>query len=136
MSALLWAVAALLATGWSLLVWAAVSLTGWVLGAVPAGSTTGLADAVRQLTLPPVPEVLAPWFDTGWWTAMQTLIADMLAWLGPWLPSAATLMGWLTPLAWIVWGLGLLTLLSLTGLTHWLLRRFGSRPTPPGAQPV
>ncbi|MCU0957453.1 MAG: hypothetical protein MUF55_09080 [Hydrogenophaga sp.] len=119
MSALLWAVAALLATGWSLLVWAAVSLTGWVLGAVPAGSTTGLADAV-----------------TGWWTAMQTLIADTLAWLGPWLPSAATLMGWLTPLAWIVWGLGLLTLLSLTGLTHWLLRRFGSRPTPPGAHPV
>ncbi len=136
MSALLWTVAALLATGWSLLVWAAVSVTGWVLGSVPAGSTIQLSDAVRQLPAPPVPDVLAPWFDTGWWTAMQTLTADLLAWLGPWLPSTATLMGWLTPLAWITWALGLFTLLSLTGLTHWLLNRFGARPTRPGAQPI
>ena len=136
MTALLWAVAALLATGWSLLVWAAVSVAGWVLGAVPAGSTTQLSDAVRQLPAPPVPDVLTPWFDTGWWTAMQTLTADLLAWLSPWLPSAATLMGWLTPLAWITWALGLLTLLSLPGLPPWLLRRFGPRATPPGTQPV
>ncbi|HMN94258.1 MAG TPA: hypothetical protein PKC60_13590 [Hydrogenophaga sp.] len=136
MTALLWGVAALLATGWSLFIWAAASFTGWLLGAVPAGSTAQLSDAVRQLPAPPVPDVLAPWLSAGWWTALQTLTADLLAWLGPWLPSAATLLGWLTPLAWTTWALGLLPLLALTGLTHWLLSRFGAKATRPGAQPA
>ncbi|TNF61726.1 MAG: hypothetical protein EP306_05805 [Burkholderiales bacterium] len=136
MTALLWGVAALLATGWSLTVWAAVSLTGWVLGAVPEGGTGQLADAVRNLPAPPLPEVLAPWIDTGWLTALQTLTADLLAWMGPWLPSTATLMGWLSPLAWTAWALGMLLLLAFTGLAHWLLRRFAPRPSTSTAQPV
>jgi hypothetical protein len=134
MTALLWAVAALLATGWSLFIWTAASLTGWLLGAVPAGSAAQLSEAVRQLPAPPVPDVLAPWLSTGWWTALQTLTADLLAWVGPWLPSTATLLGWLTPLAWTTWALGLLPLLALTWVIHWLLRRFGPRSTTPKTQ--
>lgn len=131
MTALLWAVAALLAAGWSLLVWAATSLTGWLLGSIPPDSTGQLSDVVRQLPAPTVPEVLAPWIDVSAWAALQTMAADLLAWLSPWLPSASSVMDWVAPLAWTVWGLGLLMLLTVTGLLHWLIRRVMPRPLSP-----
>ena len=39
------------------------------------------------------------------------------------MPSAASLMVWIGPLVWAVWGLGMLLLLALAGGLHWLAGR-------------
>ena len=54
---------------------------------------------------------------------LQTAWTGMVHWLGQVMPSAASLMVWIGPLVWAVWGLGMLLLLALAGGLHWLAGR-------------
>ncbi|MBA4261847.1 MAG: hypothetical protein C0443_07470 [Comamonadaceae bacterium] len=126
MKALIWGLTALFAAGWTGLVWVTHQLTGWLLGAVDAGTLKEAGGTVAGLPVPPLPDWLAPWVDTAWLEAVLAWSAGLLGWLGAVLPSGGALMAWVGPLLWIGWGLGLLTLLILAGLLHVLVARVPS----------
>lgn len=123
MKTLVWGMTALLAAGWTGLVWITHQLTGWLLGAVDAGTLQDAGGALGSLPLPPLPDALALWIDTAWLGTLQAWSADLLGWLGAVLPSGDTLMAWVGPLLWVGWGLGLLTLLALAVVAHLLVGR-------------
>lgn len=106
--ALVWAVVAFLAVPWTLLClglqWL---LTGpdWTAGAV--------RDWLPWIEQWQIPVWLAVWLPMDAITALKTWLTT----LGPWLDSAIAhapaLLGWLVPLLWLGWGLGVLVLLLL-----------------------
>lgn len=122
MKVLIWLVLVLLAGFWTRLVALTAHVTDWVLAAIASGQIADLASAVGEM---PMPAWLALWVDTAWLQAAQTAMVDMVQWVAQWLPSAAGLLGWITPLLWVVWGLVMMILLALAVLGHWLVGRLG-----------
>jgi len=124
MKTLIWSLTALLAAAWTGLVALTHQLAGWLLGAMDAGALTQAGGAVGGWSVPAAPAWLAPWVDTAELAALQALAADGVQWLGAVLPSGDALMAWMGLLLWVGWGFGLLTLLAVAGLLHWLVGRF------------
>ena len=120
MKALIWFVFLLLAAFWTGLAALSVQLTDWMLAAVASGQVADVAALAGQW---PVPAWLTPWLDLSWVQGLQTAWTGMVHWLGQVMPSAASLMVWIGPLVWAVWGLGMLLLLALAGGLHWLAGR-------------
>lgn len=116
----IWLVAALLATLWTGLAMVSVSLVGWLLSVVGSAPTGELAGMVGPW---PVPAWLTPWVDAAWLQAAQATLVELVRWLGEVMPSASSLMAWITPLVWVLWGLGMIGLLLAAGLLHWLTGR-------------
>ena len=116
----IWLITGLIAALWTGLAMVSVSLTGWLLsmaGSAPAGD---MAAVMGQW---PVPAWLAPWVDTAWLQAVQASLVELVRWLGEVMPAADSLMTWITPLVWVFWGLGMIGLLLVAGLLHWLTGR-------------
>lgn len=120
MKALIWFVLLLLAALWTGLAALSVQVTDWMLAAVASGEVADVAALANQW---PVPAWLTPWLDLSWVQGLQTMWAGVMQWLGQVMPSADSRMGWIGPLVWAVWGLGMLLLLALTGGLHWLAGR-------------
>ena len=55
---------------------------------------------------------------------MQASVLEWLQWLSAAMPAIGGLMGWISPLVWLLWGLGLVVLLCVGGGLHFLARRF------------
>jgi hypothetical protein len=123
MKPLIWGITALLAAGWTGLVWLTHAISGWLLGAVDTGALKDAGGALGRTPLPPLPDWLAPWIDIGWLTDWQAFGSGLLAWLDGVLPSGQALMTWVGPLLWLGWGVGLLTLLALALAGHVLVGR-------------
>lgn len=123
MRTLIWGMTALLAAGWTGLVWLTHRVTVWLLAAVEAGTLQDAGGALARLPLPQLPEALRPWIDTAWLVQLQAWAVRLLDGLGTALPSGDALMAWIGPLLWVGWGLGLLALLALAGLLHALVGR-------------
>lgn len=123
MKTLIWSLSALLALGWTGVVWVTHRVSDWLLGAVESGTLKDAGTTVAGLPLPPLPGWIAPWFDPAWLADWQAFGASLLGWLGDVLPSGDALMVWIGPLLWIGWGIGLLALLVLAALAHWLAGR-------------
>ena len=106
--ALVWLLTAACAAGWSLMCWALHQLiTG------PDWQATGDGAWLDWLTQWRIPVWLADWLPLG-------AIGELQSWLtmlGPWVEAVVTqapgLLGWLAPLVWVGWGLGLLVLVLL-----------------------
>ena len=123
MKTLVWGLTALLATGWTGLVWLTHQITGWLLGSLDSGALQSAGGAVAGLPLPPLPAWLAPWIDTAWLGAFQAWSATLLGWLGAVLPAGDTLMAWIGPLLWVGWAMVLIPMLGVAALLHWLVGR-------------
>lgn len=123
MRAIVWGVFALLAAGWTGLVAVSVQITEWLLGMAASGQVGDVATAAGQW---PVPAWLALWVDPAWVQALQAAWLGTVQWLGQVLPSGDGLMGWIAPLLWTGWALGLLCLLVPAVALHWLAGRFGT----------
>lgn len=117
MKALIWGVFGLLALCWTGLAAASVEITEWLLGMAGSGQVTDVATAAGQW---PVPAWLALWIDPAWVTTMQGAWLGLVQWLGQVLPSSGGLMGWVTPLVWTAWALGMVCLLVPAVALHWL----------------
>ena len=120
MKTIVWGVFAFLTLCWTALVALSVQLAEWLLGAAGSGQATAAATSVGQW---PVPAWAALWVDPAWVEALQAMWIDRVQWLGQVAPSSDGLMGWITPLLWTGWGLGLLCLLVPAVGLHWLVGR-------------
>ncbi len=119
MKVIIWSVFLLLALLWTagagLLAW----LTEWSIGLLSSGSAADLMERAGQITAPPW---LGPWFDLAGWRELLQWSTSVLETVSALLPSAGQSLGWLVPVVWIVWGLGLAGLLLLTLIGLRLLR--------------
>lgn len=117
----LWIVMLVLLAIWSTGVYVLHSLLVWSMASV--GSLAGQAPQLDSVT---VPGWLAVWLPPEWLPAFKATASSLLPWLESALsvlPSAAT---WLSPLAWLVWAIGLLILAAGAAIGQtliWTTRR-------------
>ena len=120
MIAALWVVVAVLAAFWTGLAALLAQLTDWLSAAMASGAAGSALDQIGQW---PVPAWLAPWVDPAWVETMQASVLEWLQWLSAAMPAIGGLMGWISPLVWLLWGLGLVVLLCVGGGLHFLASR-------------
>lgn len=121
MIAAIWVVVVVLAAFWTGLAALLAQLTDWLSAAMASGAAGSALDQIGQW---PVPAWLAPWVDPAWVETMQASVLEWLQWLSVAMPAIGGLMGWISPLVWLLWGLGLVVLLCVGGGLHFLARRF------------
>ena len=121
MIAAIWVVVVVLAAFWTGLAALLAQLTDWLSAAMASGAAGSALDQIGQW---PVPAWLAPWVDPAWVETMQASVLEWLQWLSAAMPAIGGLMGWISPLVWLLWGLGLVVLLCVGGGLHFLVRRF------------
>ena len=123
---LIWVGFALVWGVWTAGVAVAAQLLGWLASVLGAGDGGNVAQAVQAI---PWPAWLLAWVDRAWLDTMATAVAQSWAWLTKVLPVAATVAGWLVPLAWVVWGLVTAVLLAGAIGLHWLVGRLPTHRT-------
>ena len=127
MHTVLWVAWVLVAGFWTLGAWVLAELVQWSARAMASGEASRAADAVLQAPLPPW---LGVWIDP----ALLDILRSQLQWLieagQALLPTAGAVAGWIVPLVWIGWGLGMLTLLAVGVGAHWLIGRLKRRNLP------
>jgi hypothetical protein len=115
---LVWGAFGVLALLWTAGRYVAAAVARWGAQALAGG---GLDGAGRVLAQPwPLPEALAPWLDPATLQSLQQMVLVALDGLRDALPFMGAAMGWLVPLIWTAWGLGLLLMLALAGGAQWL----------------
>lgn len=125
MKLLIWTAFALLAIFWTGAALISVELTEWLATTVGTSQVTEVAGSIGQW---PVPAWLALWVDPAWIEAIQASWLQVMGWLGASGPAAlGSVLGWLVPLIWMVWGAVLLLMLLAATAGHFLVGRF-SRP--------
>jgi hypothetical protein len=110
---ILFGVLGLLWTGTTLLV---VELTQWAVGGLASGNLSAAAGAAVVQW----PAWVTAWFDPALLRSLQEAalwatqtLSDALPWIGG-------ALGWLVPVIWFIWGLGMLALLLAAGGSHLL----------------
>lgn len=116
-----WVVFGVVTLLWTAGTFIAVKLTQWGTQLLATGNVEQLSRGVAQW---PVPEGLPIWFDPATILALQQMALFSLETLRNAMPYMSTMMGWLAPVIWAVWGLGLLCLLAMAGGAHWLASRY------------
>lgn len=109
---------------WTAGTFIAVKLTQWGTQLLATGDFEQLSRGVAQW---PVPEGLPIWFDPAAIQAMQQMALFSLEAFRNAMPYMSSMMGWLVPVIWVVWGLGLLCLLAMAGGAHWLASRYAPK---------
>ena len=126
MKILTWAAFGVLAVFWTLGTLIVVELLQWGAQVIAAGAGV---EPGRSAAPWPAPAWLPSWLDPAAIKAVQeALLTGFEAFRGalPWVGSA---VGWLVPLVWMAWGIGVALLLAMTGGAHWLVSRWlASRP--------
>lgn len=121
MKTLIWGAFVFFAAIWTGGVALTVALVRAAVGMLSPAQGAGVPDV---LTAPPIPDWLAPWVDVlGWreWIQGTTALLESLLAV---LPSLGQMLDWLVPLAWIIWGVGLIGLFVLTLIGFKLTSRF------------
>jgi hypothetical protein len=97
---------------WSTGVWLFHSLAVW--------SLIGVGAAGQSLQIDRLPDAgwMSLWVPPDLILAVQTTVAAVMPWVQSMLSALPSLADWLAPLAWIVWGAGLLTLAVGTVALH------------------
>ena len=116
MKILLWGVALLLAMVWTVGIALLASVANWL-----AGAGDQVVGAVQLVAEWPAPPWAALWMDPAWLDgvrAMLTWAIDSVAIYAPWLFAV---LGWLAPLLWVLWGLGMFLLVVLAAVGQMLL---------------
>jgi hypothetical protein len=123
-----WVLFGLLAMCWTGGAWLAATLAQWAAGLLASGAAADLMGAAAQW---PVPEWLTLWFDPALVRAVQAMLVQALEWTRESMPAAGSAVGWLVPVVWVLWGLGMALMLALAGGAHLLAGRFLTpRPSP------
>lgn len=120
---MIWAAFVLLALLWTGGVALLVQLVEWSIPALASASQASAGTMVLPLSLP---SWLSTWIDAADWAAAQQAVTDTVASLPAVLPFIGELTTWLVPVVWVIWGMGLLALLTLALAATWLSHRMSS----------
>lgn len=115
-----WVIFGIVTLFWTAGTFIAVKLTQWGTSLLANGNIEPLSRGAAQW---PVPEGLPLWLDPAMIQTLQQYALLSLETFRSAMPYTSTAMGWLVPVIWAVWGLGLLFLLTLAGGAHWLMAR-------------
>jgi hypothetical protein len=121
MKTVVWVVFGLLAAFWTGGAWLVSELIHWAAQGLASGASADLGRVVAEW---PMPEWVAVLGEPGWIYAVQDGVAWALERLAAAAPWAGSVVGWLVPLVWVLWGLVLLLMLALAGGVHLLVRRY------------
>lgn len=97
-------------------------LAQWTAQALASGEAASLGRDVAQW---PLPRWIGLWVDPAAVQAAQEMLLWAVETLDRSLPWVGSALGWLAPLVWVLWGLGLVAMLVLAGGAHLLLGRLG-----------
>jgi hypothetical protein len=101
---------------WSACIWIAHSLASWSLTGI--GSVVGQTQQMDRL---PIPDWIAAWIPPDLVLALKATSAGVLPWVESALNALPSVGSWLSPLAWTVWGVGLVILAVGAALLHALI---------------
>jgi hypothetical protein len=101
---------------WSACIWIAHSLASWSLTGI--GSVVGQTQHIDRL---PIPDWIAAWIPPDLVLALKATSAGVLPWVESALNALPSVGSWLSPLAWTVWGVGLVILAVGAALLHALI---------------
>lgn len=133
MKTIIWIVFAVAAALWTGLAYVSVEALRWMADLMSEGAKAGQwADLATNWSLP---SWLLIWVDAQQVQALQLALVKAIEQLqGSW-PGLGSTLGWLVPLVWGIWALGMLLLLLPAGLGHWLVSR-QSTPKPLSRPPA
>lgn len=114
--AISWFLALALLLIWTACVWVLHSLAVWSLTGV--GAMVGQSQQIDRLTVPGWIEV---WIPSDLILTFKTTAANVLPWIESALSVLPSVGAWLSPLAWIVWGVGLVILMVGAAALHALI---------------
>lgn len=123
----LWLVTLVLALLWTAGAALTAGVTGWAAGLIASGQAIDVGTSVAQL---PVPAWIALWVDPALVQATQEAVLWMLTTFRDSLPWLGAMVGWLVPVIWIGWGIGMVALLALAMGGHLLIGRLAGRQSP------
>lgn len=98
---------------WSLSVWGTHALVAWSMSGV--GALAGQPRSVEGLVMP---EIVALWVPADVIVAIKSAATMAAPFVETALAALPSIAGWLSPLAWGVWGLGALALLVIGAVLH------------------
>jgi len=120
MKAWIWGVLGFLSLLWTAVAWLLATLSASAGQWISSGQAKTLGQQAGAL---PLPDWLALFVDT----AQLQQLREALLWLleagGGSLPFLGSAVGWLEPLVWVVWALGLCLMLGLGALAHVMVGR-------------
>ncbi len=125
MKILLWALALFLAVIWTLGIALGASVANWL-----AGSGDQLVGAVQMAAEWPVPAWASLWLDQAWMDSLRAIMTHSIDFVTAHMPWLFAILGWIAPILWVVWGLGMFLLLVLVAVALTLLGRMP--PSKPG----
>lgn len=111
-----WGFVLLLLALWSTGVWALHAVAQWSFASM--GALAGQSSSTQSL---PVPAWLEVWTPAGLVQDVQSAAAAVLPWVESAVSALPSLAGWLTPLAWVVWGIGFVLLALGAAALHALI---------------
>ena len=117
MKIFIWMAFGVLAALWSLGALIVVELVQWSAQVIASGAAVELGRSAAQW---PAPAWLALWLDPAAIKAAQEGLLTGFEAFRSALPWVGSTLGWLVPLVWISWGIGMALLLAMTGGAHWL----------------
>lgn len=121
MKLLVWSVFAVLALLWTVTAWIVARLAG--AAAVAVREQGGMPASTENPWNWQVPAELASWIDPAILLYLQQMMSWSLEGLRDALPLFGALLGWIVPLTWIGWALGMLLMLAAAAFAHWLAGR-------------
>jgi hypothetical protein len=116
----LWVVCLLLFGFWTGGALLLAELTDWTARQLASGGTAAMGQVLADW---PIPAWAAVWVDAAWIEAAQSALSAALQGLEGSLPMLGSLVGWIKPVIWVMWGLGVVVLMLLAGGGHLLLGR-------------
>lgn len=125
MKALVWSLCLVLLACWTAVMALAAQAMRWIAQGLASGNIQDFASGAAQW---PAPAGLPAWIDPQWVQMIQSALVSMLSVVAQWSPQLSSIASWLVPLVWVAWAMGLVLLLSLSGVAHWLIGRLRQPP--------
>lgn len=121
MKILVWSLCAVFAMVWTGLAALAAQAARWIASGLASGQIQDFSSGAAQW---PKPEGLPAWIEPHWIETAQSAVIAALQFFAELSPYLSSAMSWVVPLVWILWGIGLISLLALGGGAHWLIGRW------------
>lgn len=121
MKVLIWIGVAVIALLWTGGIALLAETLQWAAQRVSSGSMATLEAANSNIV---IPMWLAPWLDASGWASLLQATQGILNSVSITLPALGTMVGWLVPAVWILWGLGMAILLSAAVIGTIVSQRF------------